>query len=234
MKVWTSEICAFIETTRGMPRTEALAKFRERYPEMNVTPNAFFTARSRLGVATKAPNNGQPRKKRGLYAERVRRGYVYIKIAIPAVWVSKAKWVYMETHPWEDCSEPSNYVFLDGDNRNFDPRNIERVPSKLMPYFNQIGSNRDKSPELTRLNILRARLRYAQLDALERCGEIVDYGAGRIEKRVMRERVARYVARNKELLAERRREKYQKNRKEAAAKQRAYRARVKARKESEA
>lgn len=98
----------------------------------------------------------------------------------------------MQTHPSEDLSERSNYIFLDGNNRNFSPENIERVPLVLMGLFNGCGGSVPGAPELTRLNLLRAKLKKAQLDALEKYGQIGVYGHCRKDKKEMAKRHREY------------------------------------------
>lgn len=228
-KIWDAEKNAFLKSTKGMDRHDALALFREKWPEADVTDCAFYNQRSRMGAAENRPYNYQgARKPRPLYSEQIKKGYVRIKIAQPGTWVSKAKWVYMETHPWEDFSERSNYIFLDGNTRNFAPENIERVPLSLMGLFANAGGTVDGAPELTRLNLLRARLKKAQLDALEKHGQIGYYGHMRRDKMYSNIKAKEYREKNKERLAERQKKRYWENHEEMLRKQRADRARRKA------
>ena len=225
-KIWDEEKKAFVKSTKGMNRQAAFQAFRKRYPEADVTEVAFYDMRSRVGAADNATYKGS-RKPKPLYAEQTKKGYVRIKIAQPSVWISKAKWVYMETHPWEDFSERSNYIFLDGDIRNFHPDNIERVPLKLMGVFSGMGGTVPGNPECTRLNILRAKLKMAQLDALEKCGQVVNYGNSRLDKQKVNEKAAVYRERNKDKIAERNKNRYWANHEETVRKQREYRAKRK-------
>ena len=191
-KIWDDEKNAFVKQTKGMMPGDAYAAFLERYPGIDVTRTAFCNQRSRLGAAGVCRNPHFSRTPRPLYSEQIKKGYVRIKIAQPNVWVSKAKWVYMQTHPSEDLSERSNYIFLDGNNRNFSPENIERVPLALMGLFNGCGGSVPGAPELTRLNLLRAKLKKAQLDALEKYGQIGVYGHCRKDKKEMAKRRREY------------------------------------------
>ena len=195
-KVWTAELNAWLLTTKGMNRKAAYALFLETFPQItDVTECAFNNQRSRMGAAGKSTNPGFSRKPRPLYSEQVKKGYVRIKIAQPNVWVSKAKWVYMETHPWEDFTERSNYVFLDGDSRYFSPDNIERVPLRLMGLFNGFGGSEEGNPEVTRLRILQAKLKYARLDAGERLGLVVSYGTARFFRKEYNAKLRAYNSR---------------------------------------
>lgn len=222
-KIWDEEKNNFLKSTKGMTRERAYKLFCEKWPEADVTAVAFYNQRSRMGAAGKATYLGT-RKARPLYSEQEKKGYVRIKIAQPNTWVSKSKWVYMETHPWEDFSERSNYIFLDGNTRNFHPENIERVPLSLMGIFAGLGGTVPGEPELTRLNILRARLKVAQLDALEKCGQVVKYGTSRLDKKAVNEKSKIWRETHREEEAARRKERYWANHEENLRKQREYKA----------
>ena len=195
-KVWTDELNAWLLTTKGMKPGDAYALFLATFPEItDVTRCAFSNQRSRMGAAGKCTNPNFSRKPRPLWSEQIKKGYVRIKIAQPNVWVSKAKWVYMETHPWEDFAERSNYVFLDGDTRNFAPANIERVPLRLMGVFNEMGGCTRGNPEATRLRLLLVRSFVARLDAGERMGLVVRQGTGRKFREERNRKAREYNAR---------------------------------------
>ena len=156
----------------------------EEHPDCaDVTYCAFINQCSRVGASYQVNNCWRgDRKPRPLYSEQQKKGYIRIKIAQPNVWISKSKWVYLETHPWEYediMSEKSNYIFLDGNNRNFSPDNIERVPLKIMGVFNTFGGCEKRNPEITKLNLLRAKHKVALLDVGEKLGLTVNYGVGR-------------------------------------------------------
>ena len=205
-KVWTDELNEWLKTTKGMTPKESFILFQKTYPQItDVTYTAFKNQRSRMGAAKEYKGLHVARKPRPLYAEHYKKGYVRIKIAQPNVWVTKSKWVYMETHPWEDFTERSNYIFLDGNNRNFDPHNIERVPLKIMGVFNLLGGCVKGSPELTKLRILQAKLKIAMLDAGEKHGLVTDGGSGRlfIKERNKRAREYNSTLERKKIIAER-------------------------------
>ena len=130
---------------------EAYELFLKTYPDIkDVTRIAFCNQRSRMGAAGPCYNPKFSRAPRPLYSEQIKKGYVRIKIAQPNVWVSKAKWVYMETHPeeYEICSTTrANYIFLDGNTRNFHPDNIARVPLNIISVFNSLGGTVNGKPD---------------------------------------------------------------------------------------
>lgn len=208
-KIWDAEKNAFLMSQKGMNRREAFAKFCERYPDAGVTLTAFYNQRSRIGVSNSVCRSRHNRKSRPLYSEQTKKGYVRIKIAQPSVWVSKAKWVYMETHPWEDFTESSNYIFLDGDNRNFACDNIARVELKYMGIYNRLGGTIPGEPEANRVRIALAKLKYAEFSAKEKTGRASRTKSGRvdIEKRNARRRLyyANLSEEKKEAMREKRR-----------------------------
>jgi hypothetical protein len=115
----------------------------------------------------------------------------------------------METHPWEDFTDRSNYVFLDGNNRNFSPENIERVSLKVMGVFNLLGGCEKGDAEITRLRIAEAKLKLATLDAGEKLGLVCRYQSegrknpGRAFIAERNEKAREYNKNNKEKIAER-------------------------------
>lgn len=193
-KIWDAEKNAFLMSQKGMNRREAFAKFCERYPDAGVTLTAFYNQRSRIGASDKVCRSRHNRKPRPLYSEQTKKGYVRIKIAQPSVWVSKAKWVYMETHPWEDFAERSNYIFLDGDNRNFARDNIARVELKYMGIYNRLGGTIPGEPEANRVRIALAKLKYAEFSAKEKTGRAVRIKRGRVDIEKRNARARRYYA----------------------------------------
>lgn len=209
-KIWDAEKNAFLMSQKGMNRREAFAKFCERYPDAGVTLTAFYNQRSRIGASDRTCRSRHNRKPRPLYSEQTKKGYVRIKIAQPSVWISKAKWVYMETHPWEDFTERSNYIFLDGDNRNFARDNIARVELKYMGIYNGLGGTIPGEPEANRVRIALAKLKYAELSAKEKTGRAVKVRSGRVDIKKRNARARRYYAslpeEKREAMREKRRE----------------------------
>lgn len=212
-KIWNDDTNGFILKNRDMvfQHKAFYEAFMKEFPDSEVTYCAFKNQCSRLGVVTKKNPHGAC-KCRPLYSEQVKKGYVRIKIAQPNVWVMKSKWVYMETHPWEDFSEPSEYIFLDGNIRNFHPDNIERLPRKLQTLFIQFGGKAD-TPEVTRFRITQAKLKKALLDRGEQLGLVCRTGNTRT---FIEDRNARQRARMKRLLQDDKfREEFNRKRREA-------------------
>lgn len=226
-KVWSPDKNRWLLDTKGIPVKEAWAMFQKAFPDTDITETAFRNQRSRVGAAGISHTKGVSRKSRPLYSEQEKKGYIRIKIAQPNVWISKSQWVYMETHPWEDFTEKSHYIFLDGDNRNFHPDNIERLSVKYMALYSSFGGCVKGQPELTRLHIAQAKLKYAQMNRLEELGETVVYGGVRTSKANVNRLARLYREKNYDHLAEIRHKHYREHRDEILRKQREYRNRKK-------
>ena len=195
---WRPEWLAFINETRG--NTDKLyEQFREKFPEADITLTAFRNQRSRSGASDKKPHGTN--KRAALFEERIKGGYVMIKIAEPDKWISKARYVYQNAHPEEEVKKNSQFYFLDRNNRNFDPANIIKVDARERTIFMLEGGIAD-DPAETRLHLAMAKLRLAQLDLGEKIGDVIDYGAGRKTKEECRRRSAEYARKNKKKVLE--------------------------------
>ena len=179
-KIWDEEKNEFIKTTKGMKNKEAYTLFLETFPEVtDVTKTAFANQRSRLGAAGPSKNPSFTRAPRPLYSEHVKKGIVQIKIGQPNVWISKARWIYEQAHPEEDYTDRANYIFLDGNNRNFNVENIARIPLKLIGVFNGLGGTIPGNPEATKIRIAQAKLKMMCLDIGEKIGDVKYVGNSR-------------------------------------------------------
>lgn len=180
--VWTDDRKKWlIENTKGMKRQEAYDLFCKAFPEVKTTLVAVTNQRSRLRCAEYTCKHGSTKMK-PLYAEREKKGYMFVKVALPSTWWSKAKFVYVATHPEEagELKETDAFYFMDGNKRNFDWKNIERVPRKLQAVYIGCGGIVKDDPEQSRINLLQAKLKQAQLDAGEKSGLVVTYGDSRM------------------------------------------------------
>lgn len=190
-KIWDDKKRKWLMANKGVPVSLCYEFFLLDFPDASdVSFAAFKNERSRIG-AVMPHTKHYPRTPRPLYSEQVKKGYVRIKIAQPNVWIPKAKWVYMNAHPNEDLSERSNYIFLDGDNRNFSHENIERVPLRLMGVFNRLGGT-GETAVITRARIALAKLKFARLNAGEKLGLVRKFGTSRVFKDEHNEKMKNY------------------------------------------
>ena len=197
---WQTEWLAFIDTTKGQKTDDAYKDFIARFPDADITLVAFRNQRSRSGASDKKPHGTNRRA--ALFEERIKSGYVMIKIAEPDKWISKARYIYQNAHPEEEVKKNAQFYFLDRNNRNFDPANIIKVDARERAIFMLEGGVAD-DPAETRLHLAMAKLRLAQLDLGEKVGDVIDYGAGRKSKEVNRQRSAEYARTHREEMRER-------------------------------
>lgn len=178
---WTEEKVAFMQETKHLSTPEAWQEFQKRYPGQT-TKVGFYNKRSRLGIS---PHNSKnytgSRAPRPLYSEKMKKDYIWIKVAQPSVWWPKQKWVWVETHPerLDEMEEHDCFLFLDGNNRNFDPANIEPIHRREQVVFINEGGVVPGCPEETKVNLLRARLKLKTLDYAEKHGLVMKAGGAR-------------------------------------------------------
>ena len=179
---WTDEQISFLFELKNIKsRKERYALFVQKFPESNFSYTAINTKMSEVGAVY---FNNKRRHKAPLYSEREKKGYIQIKVAYPCVYWQKQKWVYLETHPWVYPFVKSSdvFIFLDGDNRNFNPDNIELLKRRDQTAFLYAGGVVKGHPELTKINLLLARHKMALLDTAEKIGLVKNYGNRRVIK----------------------------------------------------
>ena len=195
---WTDEYIAYLfELTNVKLKKDRVKMFKEKFPESDFTENAIATKMSEVGASRKRCSS---RKRKPLYNQRKKQTYIQIKVAQKKKKKKKQKWVYLETHPWEvkNINETDVFIFLDGDNRNFAPNNIERLERKLQPTFIHCGGIVKGNATLSRINLARAKLTVAMLDAGEKIGICGRTGSnGRYFKERMNELARKYRAEKK-------------------------------------
>lgn len=173
-------------------KQERYERFKAQFPDTDFTYNSITNKASEVGAVRFTSNRPI---KQPLYSECIKKGYVFIKVALPRVLWPKQKWVYLETHPWEYAvaEETDAYIFLDGNNRNFHPDNIERLKRCEQTLFIQAGGVVKDNPELTRLNVLRARLKLSIFDVAEAAGETARSKSGRLLKSERNKKAREYM-----------------------------------------
>ena len=179
--VWNEERNAWLFKHGTESKKELYRLFCEAFPGVETTVYGVSNQRSRIGACARKNHNTDSRIPKPLYSEHTKGGYIYIKVAQPSTWWSKAKWVWIETHPGEyNTVKPGdNFVFLDGNSRNFTPSNIEKVSVREMYVINRYGVVPPGNPDVMMFHIAKARLTLAGLDAGEKHGLVCDYGHGR-------------------------------------------------------
>lgn len=161
---WTDEIKSWILTHTCRTRPEQWELFKKTFPN-HCCQTSFFKYVSSMGNVNDYTKKGYP-----LYTERKTSQGIMVKTEMPRTWIRKQKFIYMINHPDEDLSETSDYIFLDGDKNNFSPENIERLPVKISCDFWKMGGVVEGCPELTRLHLTQAKLKFDIYSAAEKVG----------------------------------------------------------------
>ena len=196
---WQAEWLAFIDGTKGQRTDDAYKDFCCRFPDADITLVAFRNQRSRSGASDRKPHGTN--KRAALFEERMKSGYLMIKIAEPDKWISKARYVYQNAHPDEEIKKNAQFYFLDRNTSNYNPENIIKIDARERTLFMQEGGIAD-DPAETKVRLLRARLRLAQLDLGEKIGDIKNYGSGRIDKEAARKKAAAFAKAHPEKIKE--------------------------------
>ena len=144
--------------------------FCEAFPGVKTTQTGVTNQRSRIGACARHNPNKKSRQARPLYSEQIRKGYVFIKIAQPNVWISKSKWVWIESHPWlyHTVQKRDNFIFIDGDKRNFKPSNIVKVSIRQMAILNTDGKLPIGNKDLVLFRVAKSKLKLAIFDRAEK------------------------------------------------------------------
>ena len=184
---WTKEYIDWLLEHKDIPRKERHELFCRTF-NVNVKFHTFNCKCSAIGC------NPHPKKSMAkalpLYSEHKKRGYIQIKVAHPNVWISKAKWVYQETHPWEDYTDDKSiYIFLDGDSTNFSVDNIARISRQINAIINsKYSTSMDKS-----LEILNAQLIIKTLDLGEKLNLTYRTSSHNHTGRIFRDKQKEYI-----------------------------------------
>ena len=198
-KIWNEETNSFLISHKDMNKNYKAfySAFMAKFPGCEVSYTAFKNQLSRLDLCKTTRSNFST-KQVPLYSEHQKKGYTFIKIAEPNEWISKSKWVYIATHPAEAYEHYSTkqkylYIFLDGNNRNFAPDNIEAVERSVIGVLNSLYKL-SINPDENRVKILQARLYHVQNLGGLKTGTCVQYPSGIRNREKMRETHKRYWA----------------------------------------
>lgn len=194
---WTEEEIDYLMQTKNMNAKSAYNFFCRVYP--NRSYHSVYRRRARLNLVIREVAY-KPKEQRALYSEHEKKGYVYIKVAQPATWVSKAKWLYFESQPWEYTDEKWKngvVIFKDGNARNFKLDNLLFMWRNEMAVFAMYGGAVKGDPEQTVNNYARAKLKIALLNAGEKTGDTIFIETNgkkwRVSKKQDRERKRVYM-----------------------------------------
>lgn len=163
---WLRERCPLREHGYTC-RKEVLAELNAAFGT-DFTLRAFVTHCYESGIQTglDASGSGIPRgerhwRHRPVGSLQEKKGYLRIKVAEPNVWMQYQRYVWEQAHPGESA-EGMTVIFMDGDNRNFDPANLERVTRGELSVMAELGHTASMTREEREIYLLRARLAIAK------------------------------------------------------------------------
>lgn len=204
---WTADILDFVMAecplgTGDHGQKLALLSLINTWWDKSFTPTSFTTKmceqKIHLGIKPRQNDCGIYRGGHvtlPLWSEREKKGYVQIKT--PEGWMQKNKWIWDQSHPDDRCEKYDNVIFLDGNNRNFDPANLMKVKKREL-YVLHTQRRENMTADELKILVLQIRLTLRKLDILEAHGEVYNYGSGRLSKSDATERSREWRAKNRE------------------------------------
>lgn len=169
---WTTEIDHWIKQ-RCPIHEHGYTQIQHMLDELNATfhtgfsINAFKTHCCSKGFKFEAFNSANYRRgakhhrHKPVGSLQVKKGYVQIKIAEPNKWMQYQRYVWEQHHPGESA-ERMVVIFMDGNRRNFDPTNLERVSRGELTAMAGMGHTAAMTREEREICLLRARLALAR------------------------------------------------------------------------
>ena len=169
---WTTEIDHWIKQ-RCPIREHGYTQIQHIVDDLNATfhtdfgINAFKTNCYSKGFKIGACNSAnyhrgeKHHRHKPVGSLQVKKGYVQIKIAEPNQWMQYQRYVWERHHPGESA-EGMVVIFMDGNSRNFDPSNLERVSRGELTVMACMGHTAVMSREEREICLLRARVAIAK------------------------------------------------------------------------
>lgn len=100
-------------------------------------------------------------RRRPVGALQHKKGYLYIKIAEPSVWVPYHRHIWEQAHPGESL-EGKVLIFLDGNTENCALDNLECITKGELALMAELERPKDATAEETKIYLLRARVLIAK------------------------------------------------------------------------
>lgn len=162
-KRYTDKQIEFLRKTakiQGMTAKKITELFNKEFNEKRTVPSISYI-RSEYGIALNNPRSiiAVGTNKRGskpIGTERVRKGYVEIKVEQPNVWNQKHRHIW-EQHHKKKLGHNEIVIFLDKNNRNFDIENLAMISRDLMGIMN-MNDWVSENPQHTKVGINLAKL----------------------------------------------------------------------------
>ena len=171
---WTKEIDNWIKE-RCPIREHGYTQIQHIVDELNVTfhtdfgINAFKTNCYSKGFKIGACNSANyhrgetHHRHKPIGSLQVKKGYVQIKIAEPNQWMQYQRYVWEQHHPGESA-KGMVVIFMDGNSRNFEPSNLERVSRGELTVMARMGHTATMSREERDICLLRERVEIEQVN----------------------------------------------------------------------
>ena len=166
---WTNEINDFVKSVCPL-REHGFNSRRELAEEINRRFGREFSDRAvcshcyengiQLGLcysSSDVPRGEKHWRHRPVGSFQIKKDYVRIKIAEPNHWMQYQRYIWEQNHPGESA-EGKTVIFMDGNNRNFNPSNLECVERGELAVMAELGCTAESSREERELYLLRARL----------------------------------------------------------------------------
>lgn len=170
---WTKEIDHWIKE-RCPIREHGYTQIQHIVDDLNATfhtdfgINAFktncYSKGFNLGVMKSANHRRGEKhhKHKPIGSLQEKKGYVQVKVAEPNKWMQYQRYVWEQNHPGESA-EGMVVIFMDGNSRNFDPSNLERVSRGELTVMARMGHTAAMSREEREICLLRARVAIAKV-----------------------------------------------------------------------
>lgn len=183
---WTAEQLAWLESNKTLPRRELFEQLKVKFMDLDPRANqenmhslllrkGWLCGRNgRIQKGEKPWNKGKtgymganrgsfkkgqvPKNHRPVGSERIcaKDGYVIIKIAQPATWEYKHKWLYEQTHG--KLKHGWIVRFIDGDKMNISLDNLIAVPQQADAVLNLHNKPNTSNSELNKAIMLTETL----------------------------------------------------------------------------
>lgn len=170
---WTKEIDHWIKE-RCPIREHGYTQIQHIVDDLNATfhtdfgINAFktncYSKGFNLGVMKSANHRRGEKhhKHKPIGSLQEKKGYVQVKVAEPNQWMQYQRYVWEQHHPGESA-EGMVVIFMDGNSRNFDPSNLERVSRGELTVMASLGHTAAMSRKEREICLLRARVAIAKV-----------------------------------------------------------------------
>lgn len=239
-KIWDEEKNNFLLENKNLPRSQVYQEFMKKWPDSEVSFDAFNDHRSRIGACQKRKKNWSTKHK-NVGSEQQKKNYIRIKVAELNVWMFKHHYVWLINTGYKPDSKKETIIFLDGNNRNFNFENLYLISRKIIAILNNPNLKLGVvpgNPEATKINIETAKLIHKTFEIGKKIGlvnsagrfkkDANEYAKKNYNKKRIHERTVRHWQKIKKdperlaLLHQKRREWYKKNRERLIAKRMEY------------